>query len=751
MESKFRQLLGQALSLHQSGQIDNALEIYRQALALAPENPDALLFTAVACCQKGNYPAAAELFAKIPAKLMSDNPNYFINYGLTLSETGELDKAVEFLQKGTVLDPDAFEARFNLGRCYFRLKNFPEAETAFSAALELSPEDVEALAYLGAALIEQNKLAAGLQQLEQAFGKGNETSFLRYYAAIAFEREGQHLEAEKQYARSLTLDTRNTGAHLGLSRIYALQGKFEAAINEIEQTRDSTNKNLEVVLECSLSTIAHLQADNTQAEIHARKALALAPESTEACGLLGLALSNTRRQIAALDLFKRATEIPNPNPMHLINKSKNLTAIGLTQEAIATAEQAFAVNSTSADAFSSLLLYLHYPSGISSEDISSLHQQYGKVFGGNSQQTATLEISATSPRIGFISGDFCVHSIQFFFEPLLREISQNNELEVILYSNTPLKDQQTKRYIEYADRFSDIRHLDNTAAYKLIKHDNLNALIDLSGHTNNNRLPLLALKPAKTQLTYMGYPDTTGLQQIDFRLSDNYADPTGSEKFYTENLYRLPGCFLTYQPPEYPEIQESTREGVIFGSFNNIAKISEETLIMWSEILKKLPSSSLMLKCHGLNKDDLKLLLAPKFQKHGIESERLIFCDLQPDFQQHLKLYNRIDIALDTFPYNGTTTTFEALLMGRPVITRFSDTHVTAVGKSILTNISAAELITASREEYISKAISLGSDKPEILRYQQKLRQMLTESGVCDSKLFYKNFIEALKKMQIIR
>ena len=751
MESEFRKLLGNALSLHQSGLLDAALEIYLQALALAPENPDALLFTAVAYCQKHDYSEAIELFSKIVPKLMTDNPNYCINYGLALSETGELTKAVDLLKKGAALDPEALEACFNLGRCYFRMKDFSQAEEAFTTALKLAPNDIEVLSYLGAALIEQNKLTPGLQKLEQAFGKGRETAFLRFYAGSAFEKEGHYLEAEKQYERAISLDSLNFGAHLGLSRIYAKQGKFKEAISEIELLKTEKNKNLEIILECSLSTIAHLQTDNEEAELHARKALSLDPESTEACGLLALALSNTKRQIAALDLFRRATDTPNPNPMHLINMSKNFTAIGLSQEAIATAQKAFETNPTSSEAFSSLLLYLHYPSDITREDISSLHRQYGQVFAQTTPPAEFADTSKNRPRIGFISGDFCIHSIQFFFEPLLKEISRNAEIEVILYSSTPLKDQQTKLYMEYADKFYDIRHLDDNAAYELIKGDKLDALIDLSGHTNNNRLPLLGRKPARTQLTYLGYPNTTGLTQIDYRLTDIISDPEGSDEQYTEKLLRLPGCFLTYQPPEHPPVQESQNEQIIFGSFNNIAKISEETLVMWAEILQEIDTSRIMLKCHGLNEEDLKLLLTPKFDKYGISSEKLIFTDQQPDFQQHLQLYNQIDIALDTFPYNGTTTTFEALLMGRPVITRFSDTHVTAVGKSILTNIAAEELITSSREEYIRTAVALGRNKPKIHQYHRELNERLTNSPICDYKLFYKNFIEELNKILIIR
>ncbi len=752
MNSEHKRLLGTALSMHQVGNIKQAIELYHQALSIDPNHTDTLLYIAVAYCQNNEYKTAKEFFDKIALEDVATNPNYFINYGLTLSELGEFEKAIELLKKGTELDPEATEAYFNLGRCYYRMQIYTKATGAFAEVLNFTPNDIQALSYLGAISIELNELEQGLSILERAFNLGGESSFIRYSTGSAFEKQGHIQEAEKQYQRAISLDNNNISAHLGLCRTYAKQGEYIKASEEVENTRLLSNGRVEDILECSLSTIAHFQNDNKAAEFHAKKALEITPESKEAYGLLALACSNTNRQLEAVEYFNKATNTDKPNLMHLINMSKNYTAIGMPEEAIATAQKAFELDINSSDAFSSLLFYMHYPSSISSKAITSLHKQFGDIFSNKTptQEDQSQETKNKKPKIGFISGDFCVHSIQFFFEPLLIEISQASEIETILFSNTPKKDQLTKRYINYADKFIDIRHLSNNEAYEIIRSENIDIMIDLSGHTNNNRLKLLAMKPAKIQMTYLGYPNTTGLKEIDYRLTDFTADPEDKDDQYSEKLLRLDGCFLTYLPPKHPEAEETSRDHIVFGSFNNIAKLSDETLISWSEILKKVENSILQIKSNGLNETDLDTILTPKFETLGISRDQIKYSSRQSDFSKHLNLYNDIDIALDTFPYNGTTTSFEALLMGRPIITRFSDTHVSSVGKSILTALNEVELISDSREDYIKKAVALASNTKKLKEYHRVLPDKLLKSELCNNKLFYKKFIEALIKIQII-
>ncbi len=752
MDKGLTSLLHNALALHQQGHIEQALELYSQALTAYPPDNDVLLFSAIAFCQVQNYSRAVKLFAQIDPTHVAANPSYHINYGLALSETGDFEHAIERLKAGGKLDPTAFEVHFNLGRCYYRLRKLKEAQACFAQALQQLPSDPQALAYQGAVLVESGDNTSGLELLKSAFTLGGETTFLRCNTALAFERRGELEEAQKQYERALALSTTNTAARLGLSRTLALQGKYQQATSILKAARSYLSGKDLAIIECNLSTIAHLQSDNDQAEVYAAKALELDPDSAEAAGLLGLAYSNTNRALAAVSLFKQATEVAAPNPMHLINMSKNYTSIGMPKEAITTAQRAYALDTANADAFSSLLLYLHYPSDIARSDITSLHLDYGRVFGQQhtTEHNTSVNSSAERPRLGFISGDFCVHPIQFFFEPLLKEAALDNRIDILLYSNTPKKDQVTQRYISYVTKFVDIRQLNDTAACQLIAADNLDALIDLSGHTNNNRLGILAAKPAKKQLTYLGYPDTTGLQEIDYRITDNYADPAGSEKQYSEELLRLEDCFLTYLPPAYPEPRTKDSAEIVFGSFNNIAKISDVTVQAWSEILKQVPQSILLLKCHGLSETDLDQILTPRFNAYEIKRERLVYASRQPDFQQHLELYNRIDIALDTFPYNGTTTTFEALLMGRPVITRRTNSHVSSVGQSIMQNLKKTEFIAHSFDEYVKQAVLLAQDPQRITRLHQSLSKNLLQSTLCNNKAFYKKFIAALTKMKII-
>ncbi len=752
MNPEQKRLIGTALSFHQTGNLEKALELYHEALRIDPTHSDNLLFIGIVYCQQNNFRTACDYFTQIEQSCVESNPNYYINYGLALSELSDYDNAIKMLKRGIELDPEAFEPHFNLGRCYFKKGMFKDAGDSFLKSLSISPNDPQALAYQGSVLIELGQYNEGLELLQRSFSQNGETSFIRQNIGYAFERQGNTIEAQKQYERALSLDDNNIQSYFGLSRTKSKQGFFKEAENILEGVRYRLSNKEEAILECNLSTIAHLQNDNVKAELHAKNALHINPESREANGLLALAYSNTNRQIEAVELFSKAVDTESPSQMHLINMSKNYTSIGMANEAIATSQKAFAIDVTSADAFSSLLLYLHYPSGISISDISTLHKQYGEVFSNssNSENTTSKQTPAERLKIGFISGDFCAHPVQFFIEPLLQEIHNDGKVDVVLFSNTPKKDQVTEKLISYSQKLIDIRHLNDSEACSIIQAENVDALIDLSGHTNNNRLPLLAMKPAMTQLTYLGYPNTTGLKEIDYRITDNYSDPEGVDERYSEKLLRLDDCFLTYLPPEHPAAKITDSSSITFGSFNNIAKISDETVKMWCEILTKVENSKLLIKCHGLSSTDLEILLTKKFTENGITKDQIQYASRQPDFQKHLELYNSVDIALDTYPYNGTTTTFEALLMGRPVITLRGNTHVSSVGNSILTTLGFTEFIALSPTEYINKAVSLSQDISKLQDYHSSISQKMLESKLCDSKLFYKKFIEAVEKIMII-
>ncbi|MCP4628069.1 MAG: glycosyltransferase, partial [bacterium] len=298
-------------------------------------------------------------------------------------------------------------------------------------------------------------------------------------------------------------------------------------------------------------------------------------------------------------------------------------------------------------------------------------------------------------RIGYVSPDFCWHSVAYFIEPVIAAHNRN-ACEIYCYSAVKRPDDVTVRIKGAADVWRDIYEISNERVAEMVRADRIDILVDLTGHTAGNCLKVFARKPAPVQVTWIGYPNTTGLSSVDYRITDNYADPgDDDEQLYTEKLVRMPQTFLCYRPYDrFPDVGPlpSVHAGfVTFGSFNNLSKINMEVVALWAGILQKVSGSQLLLKSSQLEDRETKARFEQYFADYGITHDRLLFVGQDQDWVNHLDLYNRVDIALDPFPYNGTTTTCEALWMGVPVVALKGDRHSGRVGVSLLSNIGLEE------------------------------------------------------------
>jgi predicted O-linked N-acetylglucosamine transferase (SPINDLY family) len=272
----------------------------------------------------------------------------------------------------------------------------------------------------------------------------------------------------------------------------------------------------------------------------------------------------------------------------------------------------------------------------------------------------------------------------------------------------------------------------------MIRDDAIDILVDLAGHTAGNRLPIFGCKPAPIQMTWIGYPDTTGMTAIDYRLTDEVADPPGeTDSLHTEKLIRIPGGCWAYTGPgnaPAPAAPPAITNGfVTFGSFNNLPKVTPQVLETWAEILKRVPRSRLLLKASGLRGQLARDYVLSHLKASGLDPQRVQLLSWAPTTGSHLELYNRIDIALDTFPYNGTTTTCEALWMGVPVVTFPGNRHVARVGASLLTHAGCGEWIGKDLDGYIEKAVQLADDVNSLTTARANLRDRLRASPLCDA------------------
>jgi len=419
---------------------------------------------------------------------------------------------------------------------------------------------------------------------------------------------------------------------------------------------------------------------------------------------------------------------------------------GLLEKGIKCFRQALLLNSTNHNARSKLVFALNYTSRYSQKYIykESLKWRYNESQLENRQnvfdKTYFFWPSEEKIRIGFISRDFKRHSVSMFFEPLIASLD-SNIFETYCYSDVETPDDTTVRLKGYAHSWTDsISLTDEQLAFKVMR-DRIGILVDLGGHTGTiTRLPVFALKPAPVQVSWLGYPNTTGLATIDYRITDDITDPPGVDRWYSERLVRLSDGFLCYQPPQSsPAIARSpvlSKGYITFGSFNMLPKISRECIEMWSAIVNSVPNARLLLKCHSFHDSATRTRILSLFSKAGLDMSKI---DVRPTVlssADHLEMYNEVDVALDSYPYNGTTTTCEALWMGVPVVTLSGERHVSRVGMSILSRIGCQELITETPDEYCACAVNWATDYKKMADFREHARQFLEKTPLMDRKLF---------------
>jgi protein O-GlcNAc transferase len=340
--------------------------------------------------------------------------------------------------------------------------------------------------------------------------------------------------------------------------------------------------------------------------------------------------------------------------------------------------------------------------------------------------------------------------VHYFFEPLL-SLRDLGQFEIFVYSNTEMEDEVTERIKEKCDHWRDIRILNDDAVADLIERDRIDILMDISGHTGGNRLMVFARKPAPIQVTWLAYPATTGMQAVDYRITDSYAEPPGmTEQYNVEKLWRLPEIFCCYQPHENspPVIDNPPFEDngyITFGCFNNFAKVTDPVLETWAKIMAQVPNSRLMLEIPGINLPAFRANVEERLKRHGIPLERTVL-ERRIKSNQFV-LYNEIDIALDPFPCVGGTTSMDTLWMGVPFVTLAGKHFGSRMGVTILTNAGLKELIAESSEEYIEIAVDLATDRARLETLRHNLREKVSDSPLMNQQAFTKNMENAYREM----
>jgi predicted O-linked N-acetylglucosamine transferase (SPINDLY family) len=556
-------------------------------------------------------------------------------------------------------------------------------------------------------------------------------------------------EAVNLIRRAIAICSTNASYHNDLGKFLKDRGQLDQAIASYRQA-------IRLKADCAMAhsnlgnaLTAKGQLDEAIASL--RQAIGLQPDLAQAYNHLGNALSGKEQLDEAIAAYRQAVRLKPDFAQAHTNLGSALAYVGQLDEAIAAYRQALRIKPDYALAASNLIYIVQFHPGYDAKMIYEQHlrwnQQHAEPLKKLIQPHANNRDPDRPLRIGYVSPDFRVHVVGQNLLPLLRE-HDHRQTEIFCYSNVLQADTLTDQLRGYADAWRSIVGLSDSQAAGLIRQDRIDVLVDLTLHMGNNRLGVFAHKPAPVQATWLGYCSTTGMDAMDYRLSDPYMDPSDSDlSFYSERTIRLPETYWCYGvsgPTPEPSPPPAAEAGyVTFGCLNNFAKVSPPALDLWAQILQRVPCSRLIVQAPpGAHLDAVR----DRFAGKGISPDRLEFFGRQP-WPQYVRTYGRIDIALDPFPWGGGITTCDALWMGVPVVSLVGRTAVGRGGASILANVGLPELIARTPQQYVQIAADLAGNLPRLAELRRTLRGRMQASPLMDAPRFARNVEAAYRQM----
>jgi protein O-GlcNAc transferase len=626
------------------------------------------------------------------------------------------------------------------------------AAALYGEVLEVDPRNANALHLLGILSREGGDHTRAAELYSEAIASDPNVAQFRLNRGVSLRALGRLNEALEDFRRAGQLDPKLAEAYHQEGNTLKQLGRFPEAISALRTAVQLAPALAPAWLNLGVASLeAH---DNLEAIRAFREAITLEPTRPEAHNILGVALLAAGQTSSARLSFAEALRL-NPNYAAAHDNLGRLgKSEGLLDDAILHFRAALAIR-PEARSHSNLLLALNYTANFTPAEVLLEHRHWNQLYAAmlapTGRATSQSPPSGRRLRIGYVSPDFTHHAVSYFFAPVLAN-HDRSKMEVFCYASVVTPDRITEHLQSLAEHWRDIARLDDETAAALICADEIDLLIDLAGHTAGNRLLLFARRPAPFQATWLGYPNTTGLDTIDYRLTDAVSDPQNeTDAHYSEELVRLPATFSCYEPdlsaPLVNPLPAMAVGAVTFGSFNNFSKVSSEVIALWARLLRELPEARLLLKSRGLGDASVAERIRSAFASHGVAPERMILNGEELSVAEHLRLYHSVDIALDPFPYNGTTTTCEALWMGVPVVTLAGHTHAARVGTSLLTHLGLSEWIATSQENYVAVATAAASDPSRLANLRGTLRDRMRRSPLCDAVQFTRQLEDAFARM----
>ena len=669
--------------------------------------------------QANRLSEAAALYQQVLSQQPEHAPARYL-FGMLLKQSGRDDDAIAQLQHAITADPGHLDSHQALGNLYLKQGHVGEAVDSFHRALQIRPGHFAALNGLGLALTRADRLDEAVTTLLQAINSQPQDSIAHFNLGVAYQKQGLHDAAEAAYHRALTLKPEDIEAQFNLGVLYREQGQLERAaaccrqVLQIRQDFTPAYYNLGAVLYETGQIDAWLE-NFRQFQSHTESSAMLAVYGLQACQYLG----EIEQQQTYLD--------------ELLDEIHTYTS---DADAIDRLEETLP-----------LLLYFDFPQ----ERLLALYQHYNQLCKRTYQPRPTLPPRAPGGkiRLGYLSADLRDHVMgKMMYQAISRH--DRNQFEVHCYSLSPQQDAWTEHFRAVSDQFADLANLDPGRAALRIAEDNLDILVDLSTHTRGAVEAILAFKPARVQITHIASAGVVGLDSIDFKLTDRYADTPANQAYLLERLLPMQGCVFPYRhiEPASPHEYQRNKLGIseqaaVLGTFVNLIKLNPRCLALWRRVLEALPDAVLAFSPlnHEARSGYLRRLVVA-----GIAANRAVFVPPGKDEAHNQARYAIVDMALDTLPYGGVNGTLEALDMGVPVVTLCGERHGERTSYSILTNLGVTDTIAHSEQEFVDIAVRLVRDAAFRTSVTEAIRRGIADSPLVDMDTHTRHLEDAYRQ-----